>query len=186
VVDEQAGEHEPRGGPGSGTSDENADRDRRPVAGHVVAHEPDRERAGGCADPLNHPPRDQHLDRVCERADERAGGERPEGDEQQATLAVEVAQAAQNRRSGDCSEEKPGQQPRGRRKRSLLQPLNRGNERHDHELLEAEVEGGNRKHPHGGSFPSGDCVHDVPLSRLNGLNPSTCAGFEPRCHGSPG
>jgi hypothetical protein len=123
----------------------------------VVAREPDRERPERRPHPLDHPARDQHLERATEGADQRAGGERGDRHEQQAPLPVDVPQPAEHRSRRDGCEEEACHQPGGGGERGVLGLLNRGQDRDHDELLEPEVEcpehehcGGEPIAPHGG------------------------------------
>jgi hypothetical protein len=97
------------------------------------------------------------------RAHQRSGGERRDGEEQQPTLPVHVAEPPKQRDGGDCCEQVRGLEPRGRGERRLVGALNRGQDRKDHELLESQVESTHSQHPRCGAITldEGTTVHQA-------------------------
>ena len=87
------------------------------LARELVADDPERQREDRPGDALDGATGDEHLDRVRQRADERADAEGAEHVDEHALLAEHVAEAADDRRGDRGAEQVDGEHPGDRRRR---------------------------------------------------------------------
>jgi hypothetical protein len=135
LVDQHAGQHEAEPAADAEDRGDHAHSRAHLLARELVVDDRERQREDGAAEPLQRAERDQRPDVPGEDRGDAADEEEPEADEQEALLAVLVAELADDRRGDRHHEQERGQEPRcpgGRRVQVLLQARQR---RHDHRLL---------------------------------------------------
>ncbi len=130
VLDDHAGEHDPHAGADAEDRRQQPDASRHLLARELVADDAEREREDPAARTLDEAGHDDHPERARHGRQQGAGGEDHERDQQQALLAVHVAQAAQDGRAHGGREQVGGQQPGDARLVGVQRVLHRGQRRH--------------------------------------------------------
>ena len=111
VLDDQRADHQP------GAAADPEDRRHQPDAAgdplrrEFVAGDREREREDPAGDALDHTRDDQHRERLRDRSEQRAGREYQQRPQEQALLAVHVAEPADDRGANRRRHEEPGEQP---------------------------------------------------------------------------
>ena len=136
VVDEEAGEHEPEPAADPEDRREQADADLDPLAGELVADDPDAEREHGASRAGDEPRGDQPPDVRRDRAGGAADEEHDQRGDEEPLLPEAVAELAEDRGEDRGREQECRQHPRDPRRRRVEVSLELGQRRHDHRLLE--------------------------------------------------